>query len=430
MPTFDELDANARKHIAESNFALPKEQKYPIHDLSHAKNALARASGKPEEATVKAAVYKKWPSLNPSHKLEEGVQMCERGFFKAQAIKLSEGVKNPDVQVLRVGKFNHPKYGEFEITPLTLQEMKQNFDSKVRGVDVAFDFFHKSDEEASGWPTDLYLLHNDTELWAKVDWTPVAQQKLSEREIRYFSPDFAFKWTDPETGKTFKNVLFGGGLTNRPFVKDMAAIVASEPKGKSMNEEQVKLLESINKMVLKLAEDQGELKKKLDEMPAAPPQKGASPAAPAADAGGKDDDDDVDLEEPNADPVKAKAQFGKMKKQLAEQKKQLEEYMKQAAVAEGDKKLAEKTLEFNVMLSEGKACAAQKDAFLKGDMSAFVKLSQPVNLESRGNGGGTGNEGGGDREDRVLKLAEKKVKEDKTLQLHDAITLANKEIKA
>lgn len=58
-----EINANARKHIAPTNFVFPKEKRYPIHDLAHARNALARASGKPEESKVKSAVYKKWPSL-------------------------------------------------------------------------------------------------------------------------------------------------------------------------------------------------------------------------------------------------------------------------------------------------------------------------------------------------------------------------------
>ena len=60
------LTAEDRKHIAPSNFALPKTKQYPIHDISHARNALARSSGKPEEAKVKAAVYAKYPSLKPS----------------------------------------------------------------------------------------------------------------------------------------------------------------------------------------------------------------------------------------------------------------------------------------------------------------------------------------------------------------------------
>lgn len=64
----DELSAQGREHVKDTNFALPESRGYPIHDMSHARNALARASGKPEEAKVKAAVYHKYPSLKPVEK--------------------------------------------------------------------------------------------------------------------------------------------------------------------------------------------------------------------------------------------------------------------------------------------------------------------------------------------------------------------------
>lgn len=68
-----ELTTKGRKHIKEENFALPG-RRYPIHDLSHAKNALARVAqnGTPDEqAKVKAAVYSKYPALKERHKERE-----------------------------------------------------------------------------------------------------------------------------------------------------------------------------------------------------------------------------------------------------------------------------------------------------------------------------------------------------------------------
>lgn len=61
--TLAELTTKGRKHVAASNFVFPAEKRYPIHDLAHARNALARSSGKPEEAKVRAAVYRKYPAL-------------------------------------------------------------------------------------------------------------------------------------------------------------------------------------------------------------------------------------------------------------------------------------------------------------------------------------------------------------------------------
>lgn len=59
------LTAKGRKRIKASNFALPK-GRYPIHDISHARNALARVAqhgSAAEKKKVRAAVYRKYPSL-------------------------------------------------------------------------------------------------------------------------------------------------------------------------------------------------------------------------------------------------------------------------------------------------------------------------------------------------------------------------------
>ncbi len=79
------LSTQGRKQIAKKNFALPrnatkspaKGQKgsYPINDIAHARNALARVSqfGSPEErAKVRRKVYAKYPSLK-SNKKEAGL---------------------------------------------------------------------------------------------------------------------------------------------------------------------------------------------------------------------------------------------------------------------------------------------------------------------------------------------------------------------
>ena len=57
------LKAKQRNALPKSAFAIPSKRAFPIHDESHARNALARASGKPEEAQVKAAVHRKYPNI-------------------------------------------------------------------------------------------------------------------------------------------------------------------------------------------------------------------------------------------------------------------------------------------------------------------------------------------------------------------------------
>ena len=55
-----------RKKLKKSSFALPEQEKYPIPDIGHARNALARVAQNGTEAEqkkVRAAVEKKYPSL-------------------------------------------------------------------------------------------------------------------------------------------------------------------------------------------------------------------------------------------------------------------------------------------------------------------------------------------------------------------------------
>lgn len=57
------LTTKARNNLPSGDFVFPKERKYPIHDENHARNALARAGGKPEETKVRAAVKRRYPNI-------------------------------------------------------------------------------------------------------------------------------------------------------------------------------------------------------------------------------------------------------------------------------------------------------------------------------------------------------------------------------
>ena len=66
------LTAAARKRVPASKTAVPSKRtkaggavsgSYPIPDIAHARNALARSSGKAVAGQVRAKVYAKYPSL-------------------------------------------------------------------------------------------------------------------------------------------------------------------------------------------------------------------------------------------------------------------------------------------------------------------------------------------------------------------------------
>lgn len=61
------LNTQDRKDLSKSQFAVPakapKSGSYPIPDASHARDALARSSGKPVAERVRAAVKRKYPGM-------------------------------------------------------------------------------------------------------------------------------------------------------------------------------------------------------------------------------------------------------------------------------------------------------------------------------------------------------------------------------
>jgi hypothetical protein len=60
------LTTKKRKGLKKSSFAIPSERRYPIHDESHARNALARVAqhGSPmEKKRVRTAVCRKYPNF-------------------------------------------------------------------------------------------------------------------------------------------------------------------------------------------------------------------------------------------------------------------------------------------------------------------------------------------------------------------------------
>jgi hypothetical protein len=52
-----------REDLPKGDFVFPKTRRYPIEDAAHARDALARSSGKPEHAAVRAAVKRKFPEI-------------------------------------------------------------------------------------------------------------------------------------------------------------------------------------------------------------------------------------------------------------------------------------------------------------------------------------------------------------------------------
>jgi phage I-like protein len=242
-----------------------------------------------------------------------------------QGKTFDDGVVNW-MQAMPLGHYDHPEYGDIDFTDTTAKEYADNIKAKVRGQDLDIDYDHKKrTDEAAGWIKDAEARPDG--LWVAVEWTKAAAEKIKDKAYRYFSPEFVDAWTHPKTGVTHKNVLFGGALTNRPFLKDILPINmsevfdnASKPKGVGMDPKQLRKM-------LGLAEDASDedVTKKLEELtkPPEPPKNDKKDEEPAKLT--EEEEALKKLAEGNPFLKKVLEDQEAMKKQMAEQAVQLRE---------------------------------------------------------------------------------------------------------
>lgn len=177
-------------------------------------------------------------------------------------IKLSEGLPYI-IEVARVAEGDHPSYGKLKITQEHLESFVNNFKSKVTGVDLAINEDHKKNE-AFGWFKDVFLSFDKQRVYAQVLWNTKGTTALSEKQYRYFSPEFRFNYTHPHTGKEHGATLLGGALTNYPFLKMDAITELSEKSNKERLKVQTIDLNEHNKIIVELNAKMNEVQAKLD----------------------------------------------------------------------------------------------------------------------------------------------------------------------
>lgn len=350
--------------------------------------------------------------------------------FRTIPIKLSEanpieGVSS-QVQLMRTCTFYHDKYGKVEITRQLFSEMIENHKNDTRGIEVMIDYSHNSDLEAAGWVKDLEIREvqlseaNEAEgieekieyqLWASVDWTPVGQKKLADKEFAYLSADFDPNYKDNENPThSYGAVLLGAGLTNRPVIKRMnPAIQLSEFSETNIKE---------NRMTLE------EIQKKLD----------------ATNIKLSESEDNLEVAEKKLSDSEVK--LAKIDDLMTEMGvSSVEELMKMISEMKSsnvelaeEKEKAEKETKLNVLLSEGKISQAQKDkalSFEKEKFDGFLELAemneQVVKLDETGSSASKDVDND-DVEAKVLELAEKKATDEK-IEMVDAISLVLSEDK-
>lgn len=278
--------------------------------------------------------------------------------IQLETYKLDDGTdafKAPkEVQLMRTGSFDHPFFGEFEITEKVFKQMVTNFNNKVRRIEIAFDYGHENGERASGWIEGLRIHKDETlgetaELLANVKWTPDASKAIVNHEWKYTSAEFMENYKDTETKEEFGWTLFGAALTNRPFIKGMEPVL-------ELSEEQIK-----NKKIQGDNMDLKEMEAKLTKL---------------SDKVDGQTDEIKTLNESNI----------KLSEENASLKKDNETLKADKIASEKAAKEAEQKAKFDEMLKKGTVVEAQRESYMANDAAKFAELAQPVKLTPQGDG--------------------------------------------
>ncbi|MBM3457336.1 MAG: hypothetical protein FJX77_02205 [Armatimonadetes bacterium] len=143
-------------------------------------------------------------------------------------MQFAEGAETDPIQieVCRDGVWQHPWYDEIRINAEVRESFQRNFEANVRRVgELPLDYDHR-EGPAPGWIVGLQQEEN--RLLANVRLTPAGRRAIQEQEYRFFSPEWAPNWVDPESQISYGPTLFGGALTNRPFFRGMEAVSCGE----------------------------------------------------------------------------------------------------------------------------------------------------------------------------------------------------------
>ena len=159
---------------------------------------------------------------------------------------------NADFEILTTAKQTDSRYGDFKYTREDLELMANNFNEDIVGTEIAVDLNHDREGIALAWikPKTMSVrpstkLKGEFSLFAKLyKFTPDGEKMVATGAIRYFSVELQFVMKKIVDGvkKTFKNVIRGLALTNRPVIKDMSPTFSENNSHNPLNMDELKKL--------------------------------------------------------------------------------------------------------------------------------------------------------------------------------------------
>lgn len=164
-----------------------------------------------------------------------------RPMIDVMAFAEADSTEPPSrIKLIPVGRYKTRAYGEVNITKADVEEMAKHFNDGVRAggakaglpIDVEHGTtIHK--DAAAGWIKSISAEEDGG--WGDVDWTSLGKQLLTDKQYKFYSPEYHPVYIDPEQSDVrLRNVMTGGGLVNKPmFKKDLPPLAMSEAGGEA-----------------------------------------------------------------------------------------------------------------------------------------------------------------------------------------------------
>lgn len=171
-------------------------------------------------------------------------------------LELADGEVETEIQIAKVGEYEHASFGKFAITPQHCEEMARNYAAELgAGHERMVTIGHPKSLDgapAAGWLKSVRAAADG--LFARVALLPETAKRIKAGEFRYFSPTFTTSGKD-ESGKSIGARLLSGAITNDPFLKGMkpfelsALEAAAQEPDVADNDTTIKLAEAEAKAI-------------------------------------------------------------------------------------------------------------------------------------------------------------------------------------
>jgi phage I-like protein len=221
------------------------------------------------------AEAKKWVA---EHKASENIMDIPRFIFDlpVELKEMPDGEYKSTIPLARQGKWKHPEYGEFEISPKDLSEIEANF-MTARESQPPVNYEHgegvDSSIGAAGWVQKIW--REDGKLLGEVFWTSEGWKKIQDGAFKYISPEIRFHYKDKENGKDRGTVLIGAALTTKPWIEDLvidlsekfSEILTLASLSQALDLQDVdknKIVEALKEFLAQYNVDVPEIRQKLD----------------------------------------------------------------------------------------------------------------------------------------------------------------------